>query len=75
MPDPTHEVLNQPEPPAAVSRAFCESRLGGWKPGAPLGAAWGAVDGTLAAETDCDALIERALSRRPPLAAAATPSD
>jgi putative acyl-CoA dehydrogenase len=58
--------------PAAVGQAFCESRLSGWKPGGPLGAAWGSVYGTLAPDTDFDALIDRALPRRLPLAATAT---
>jgi putative acyl-CoA dehydrogenase len=49
--------------PAAVLRAFCDSRLAGWLPNAALGGAWGPVFGTLGAGTDLDAIIERAMPR------------
>ncbi|MFC5499877.1 isovaleryl-CoA dehydrogenase [Caenimonas terrae] len=49
--------------PAAVFAAFCDSRLAGWMPNAPLGGAWGPVFGTLGAHTDFDAIIARAMPR------------
>ena len=49
--------------PAAVFSAFCDSRLAGWMPNAPLGSAWGPAFGTLGAQTDFDTIIARAMPR------------
>jgi putative acyl-CoA dehydrogenase len=49
--------------PAPVFSAFCDSRLGGWMPNAPFGGAWGPVFGTLAAQTDFDTILARAMPR------------
>ena len=49
--------------PVAVFSAFCESRLAGWMPNAPLGSAWGPVFGTLGAQADFDIIIARAMPR------------
>jgi putative acyl-CoA dehydrogenase len=49
--------------PAAVFSAFCDSRLAGWMPNAPLSGAWGPAFGTLGAQTDFDTIIARAMPR------------
>ena len=54
--------LHQSAPPA-IFEAFCESRLAGWMPNAPLGSAWGPVFGTLGTHTDFDTIIARAMPR------------
>ena len=47
--------------PTPVFSAFCDSRISGWLPNAPSGGAWGPVFGTLAAGTDFDSIIARAM--------------